>query len=131
MMSGTFLRMFVILLGCYILGITILSLARRKMEDQFCLLWSVMSILMILAGILLRPSQISKYMSISALVIILIALLGTLWGLWFISTQVSVLLRKNQELAMQVTLLNQDCEQMLKEIDTLKKRLEDTEDNVQ
>lgn len=129
MMSGTFLRVFVILLGGYILFITILSLARRKMEDQFCLLWSVMSILMILAGILLRPSQISKYMSISALVIILIALLGTLWGLWFISTQVSVLLRKNQELAMQVTLLNQDCEQMLKDIETLKKKLEDTEDN--
>ena len=44
--------------------------------------------------------------------------------MWFVSTQVSILLRKNQELAMQTSLLNQDSEYMLKEIKELRSRLE-------
>jgi len=46
---------------------------------------------------------------------------GVLWGLWFISTQVSILKRKNQELAMQVSLLNNDCEKILRELEKLKR----------
>lgn len=46
---------------------------------------------------------------------------GLLWDLWFISSQVSILKRRNQELAMQISLLNQDCEKILKELEELRK----------
>lgn len=54
----------------------------------------------------------------------MIALIAVLWGMWFISTQVSILMRKNQEIAMQTSLLNQDCVQLLKKIESLEEELE-------
>lgn len=122
MMMGIGIRIFLILLGIFILCGTILSLAKRKMEEEFCLFWACMAILMVLAGIILRPSQVDKYISFSGLILIMIALLGVLWALWFVSTKVSILVRKNQELAMQVTLLNQDCEKLLKEMERIKEQ---------
>ena len=87
----------------------------------------MMAVLMIVAGILLNPSQIERYISLRGLMLVLIIILGVIWGMWFVSTQVSILLRKNQELAMQTSLLNQDSEYMLKEIKNLKRRLENLE----
>lgn len=124
MIIGDLLKIFMIILGIYLLCMTLLSLAKRKMTEQFCLVWAVMAGLMIVAGILLKPSQIGQYISVRGLLLVLIILLGAIWGLWFISTQVSILLRKNQELAMQTSLLNQDSEYMLKEIKELRSRLE-------
>lgn len=127
MIIGDFLEIFMIILGIYLLCMTVLSLAKRKMTEQFCLVWAVMAILMIVAGILLNPSQIERYISLRGLVLVLIIILGVIWGMWFVSIQVSILLRKNQELAMQTSLLNQDSEYMLKEIKNLKRRLENLE----
>ena len=54
-----------------------------------------------------------RYVSTRGLILTIIIVSGVLWGLWFISTQVSILKRKNQELAMQVSLLNQENERIL------------------
>lgn len=51
-------------------------------------------------------------------------MIGIVWILWFISTQLSILMRKNQELAMQISLLNQDSERMLKKLEELEKRFD-------
>lgn len=61
------------------------------------------------------------YVSTRGLILTIIIVSGVLWGLWFISTQVSILKRKNQELAMQVSLLNNDYEKIIKELEKLKK----------
>lgn len=124
MTGGIFLRVFLIVLGCYLLVITLLSLAKRKMTEQFCLVWSVLSVLMVILGIVIKPSQIERYMRGEILALVLIVVLSVVWGLWFISTQVSILMRKNQELAMQTSLLNQDSENMLRQIDLLKAEIE-------
>lgn len=124
MTGGIFLRVFLIVLGCYLLVITLLSLAKRKMTEQFCLVWSVLSVLIVILGIVIKPSQIERYMRGEILALVLIVVLGVVWGLWFISTQVSILMRKNQELAMQTSLLNQDSENMLRQIDLLKAEIE-------
>ena len=62
-----------------------------------------------------------RYVSTRGLILTIIIVSGVLWGLWFISTQVSILKRKNQELAMQVSLLNNDYEKILKELEKLEK----------
>ena len=80
-----------------------------------------LSALMILSGALLNPSQMKRYVSTRGLILTIIIVSGVLWGLWFISTQVSILKRKNQELAMQVSLLNNDCEKILRELEKLKR----------
>ena len=93
------------------------------MSEQFCLVWALMSVLMVLIGILLKPAYIERFISVRGFILIMIALFGVLWGLWFISTQVSILIRKNQELAIQISLLNQDIERLSGEIENCKKNL--------
>ena len=117
---GDILRLFVIVSGVFMVVRAILSLAKRKMTEPFCLSWMFLSALMILSGALLNPSQMKRYVSTRGLILTIIVS-GVLWGLWFISTQVSILKRKNQELAMQVSLLNNDCEKILRELEKLKR----------
>ena len=62
-----------------------------------------------------------RYVSTRGLILTIIIVSGVLWGLWFISTQVSILKIKNQELAMQISLLNNDCEKILRELEKLKR----------
>ena len=62
-----------------------------------------------------------RYVSTRGLILTIIIVSGVLWGLWFISTHVSILKRKNQELAMQVSLLNNDYEKIIKELEKLEK----------
>ena len=121
MAVGDVLRLFVIIAVVYMFLKAILSLAKRKMTEPFCLAWAVLSALMILSGIILNPSQLDRYVSLRGLILIMIIVSGILWGLWFISTQVSSLKRRNQELAMQISLLNHDCEKMLRELEKLRK----------
>ena len=121
MASGDILRLFVIAAGADMLVKAVLSLAKRKMTEPFCLAWVLLSALMILSGVLLNPSQLDRYISTRGLILIIIVVSGILWGLWFISTQVSLLKRRNQEMAMQISLLNNDCEKILKELEKMKK----------
>ena len=121
MAVGDVLRLFVIVAGAYMFLKAILSLAKRKMSEPFCLAWAVLSALMILSGILLNPSQLDGYISTRGLILIIMIVSGILWGLWFISTQVSILKRRNQELAMQISLVNNDCEKILRELEKLKR----------
>lgn len=120
MASGDILRLFVIAAGAYMLVKAVLSLAKRKMTEPFCLAWVLLSALMV-NGVLLNPSQLDRYISTRGLILIIIVVSGILWGLWFISTQVSLLKRRNQEMAMQISLLNNDCEKILKELEKMKK----------
>ena len=120
---GDILRLFVIVSGVFMVVRAILSLAKRKMTEPFCLAWVFLFALMILSGALLNPShdEAKRYVSTRGLILTIIIVSGVLWGLWFISTQVSILKRKNQELAMQVSLLNNDYEKIIKELEKLEK----------
>ena len=62
-----------------------------------------------------------RYVSTRGLILTIIIVSGVLSGLWFISTQVSILKRKDQELAMQVSLLNNDYEKIIKKLEKLEK----------
>ena len=77
-------------------------------------------VLLMKAGLLLQPYQLDHYVSKRVLILILLMVLSAVWGLWFISTQVSILMRRNQELAMQLSLLNQDSEKLMKELKEIK-----------
>ncbi len=118
---GDILRLFVIVSGVFMVVRAILSLAKRKMTEPFCLSWVFLSALMILSGHFesISDESLCEY---RGLILTIIIVSGVLWGLWFISTQVSILKRKNQELAMQVSLLNNDCEKILRELEKLREK---------
>lgn len=124
MTLGDLLTIFLIMMGICLLVMAILSLAKRKMTELFCLAWAIVSVLLVICGILIEPSELERYVSLRILILIFLITVGVVWTLWFISTQLSILMRKNQELAMQISLLNQDSERMMKKLEELEKRID-------
>lgn len=108
MSAGNWLRLFLVLMGGFLLWMTLVSLAKRKFTDQFCMLWGLISGCLVLGGILVNPTQISRYISDAGLLLVLIIACGVLYLAWCFSREISALTRKNQELAMQLSLLNQE-----------------------
>ena len=47
---GNLLKAFIIILGVVLLMKAVFSLAKRKMTEPFCLVWAILSCLMIIAG---------------------------------------------------------------------------------
>lgn len=119
---GIYVKLFFIVLALFLLGRTWVSLAKRKMTDHFCLAWAFLAVLIGLAGILLQPSQIEHYISWRGMILGMIILVGIIGSLWFLSMQVSILMRKNQELAMQTSLLNQDYMTLIRRVEELEKQ---------
>ena len=113
------LRLIMILAGIVLFGGVIVSLAKKRMTDTICLMWGVISFLIILGGIFLRPTQVNKYMSTAGIVLVILIIFCVAIGLYFLSVQISILTRKNQELAMHVSLINQENEQLIKRIQAL------------
>lgn len=111
MSTGNWLRLIMIVAGLLILWMTLLSLARRKFTDGFSMLWGMLSACMILGGIVLSPQEIGSIISDTGLLITLVAGFGMLGMAWGFSWEISALQRKNHELAMQVSLLNQEMEE--------------------
>ena len=114
MSVGNWLRLFLVVFGAILIWLTLVSLARRKFTDQFCMLWGLIAVCMVLGGILLNPTEISRYVSNTGLLLVVIIFTGVLYMAWCFSREISSLTRKNQELAMQLSLLNQEHDQVQK-----------------
>lgn len=108
MSAGNWIRLFLVIAGGIVLWRTLVALARRKITDFFCMLWGLVSLCMVLAGLLLNPTEISSYVSNAGLALTLVLFVGSLCITWYISREISALTKKNQELAMQLSLLNQE-----------------------
>lgn len=119
MSQGNVLQIIIIITGIFLLCVTTTSLARRKMTESFCITWGLISVMIILAGILLRPVGWSKYVSTLGMMLVLIVIFCVIYVAYFLSSKVSELSRKNQELAIQVSLLNQENERILERIEEL------------
>jgi hypothetical protein len=66
------LRLIIALTGVGVFAVTLSSLARRKMTESFCLTWGLVAVMMIIAGLVLRPYGIADLMSVTALVVIVV-----------------------------------------------------------
>lgn len=118
--AGLILQIILVAAGVLIVCLTLLSLANGKMTEPFCLMWGLFAIVLILAGIMLRPVGWDEYVSPIGLVLILIMITCGIHFLYFVTCRVSELMRKVNELAIQVSLLHTEKEAMQKEIDRLK-----------
>ena len=105
------LRISFIVVGIILFCVTMTSLAKRKMTETFCMIWGGVSCLLIIAGILLRPVILKNYISTAGLVILALGIYCIICGAYILSTMISDLTRKNRELAIQVSILQRECEQ--------------------
>lgn len=116
MSVGDGLRLFMIVVGLIILGMTVMSLARRHMTEIFSIAWGAAAIIIICAGIILRPTEWNRYISWGGLFLILLGVSLLLAGAFFFSLTISKLTRQVKELAIQVSLLNQENSMILREL---------------
>lgn len=116
MVAGVCLRIMLIAVGVVILGVTTVSLAKKHMTESFCLFWGLTSVLFIAAGILLQPMGWNRIMSWSALIIIFFGILCILIAGFYFSVRISRLMRQVTELAIQISLLNQENEMLLRQV---------------
>ncbi len=113
METTALLRLLMEIGGIVLLVITFLSYAKRKMTAEIGLLWVFFSILIIVTGAvpdcLVFVGQIRKSVAIVLFCVVFFILLILL----YLSIVISRLLRRNQELAIQVSLLIHDNERIL------------------
>ena len=106
--AGDGLRIFMIAIGVVILAVTITSLARKHMTESFCIAWGIVAAGSICAGLVLRPTEWSHYVSWQGLMLILLGGVFVLAGAFFCSLRISRLNREVKELAIRVALLDQE-----------------------
>lgn len=119
MTSGQVFCVFMIGTGVILLITVLLSLAKRRMTEPFCLAWGFFALLLLLAGCLLHPTELDKYISATGMLLILFLIYSVLVSAYALSRALSVLIRKNRELAVQVSILNAETERMSRELDAL------------
>ena len=102
--------------GLAILSVTVVSLAKKHLTEAFCIVWGIVAVMFICAGIVLRPAQWKIYISWSGLLLVLFGVVLVLAGAFFFSVRISVLTRQIKELTIQVSLLNQENAMILREL---------------
>lgn len=119
MTSGQVFCIFMIGTGVVLLVIVLLSLAKRRMTEPFCLAWGFFALLLLLAGFLLHPTELDRYISATGMLLILFLFYSVLVSAYALSRALSVLIRKNRELAVQVSILNMEMERITGEVNVL------------
>ena len=112
----TIIRILMVGTGILFLVLAFWAYTRQKLNDSMALIWAFVSIALVITG---AVPAVSKHLSESLLIFMFIICLLLLFWLFKVSKAVSVLSMKNQELAMQVSLLNQENERILHKLGIL------------
>lgn len=107
------LRIILFVMGVAMLVITVSSLAKRKINESFSLVWGIISVALIVMGIIISPVEWNDYISTGGLFLILVIMFSIVYAAYFTSIRISQLTRENTELAIQVSLLNQENQRIL------------------
>lgn len=127
---GIILKAVIIIVGVFLLGDAVFSLAKRRMTESFCLMWGLVSVLTIIGGCIIRPSRLSALISPVSFVIILIIFFLLVYIALFFSRAISELMRKNTELAIRLTLLTQEKDEIREELEKIRKSEENISESV-
>lgn len=123
-MMADILRMIVIIEGAALLVMAFLSFVHRKVTESIALSWGGFAVIMILVGAIPALAGWSSWIPPKAVPAFVLISAAMLLGVFYISCAVSQLIRKNQELAMHVSLLNQENESILEELRALREQKE-------
>ena len=113
------IRLFLIIVGLSFLLLTFLTFITKKISPGMGVLWVLASFVLFVMGFLPVWETWMRLVSRPVTIMVFILGLAFLIGLFLVCLSVSNLLSRNRELAMQVSLLNQENEQILKELERL------------
>lgn len=109
---GGVMKAFLAALGLVIFFSNLDALAKRKMYPTFSVAWSLISIVLVALGVVLRLDLLELYMSWRAVALIMLGSTFVIGSVYISSVQISGLLSRNQELTMQVALLNEEMSRL-------------------
>lgn len=116
MTSSLFFRMLIIIAGICLLLLTFYMYSKRKLTDSIALGWAAFSVIMIMAGAIRAWSGWSKALALASYPMVF-----SMGGLIILiifrhSVHLSLMIMKNQELAMYVSILSQENEEILRKL---------------
>lgn len=118
------LRVLVSGAGVLLLFLSFLQFVRKKMTEGIGLAWGIFSVFLCLLGVIPGLAVWTKYIVGKGAVALFLLTLFSIFGVFSLSSIVSTLVMKNRELAMQVSLLNQEHEQFMKELRAMEHQIE-------
>jgi hypothetical protein len=128
MEASDFFRVIVVIAGIALLMMTFYMYSRRKLTDSIAMGWAVFSLAIILAGAIRAWSGWSRAMALASYpMVFLLAGLIIVIIFWH-SVHLSLQIMKAHELAMHVSLLNQENEQIIQKLQSMENKLALLED---
>ncbi len=109
---GIILRLVMVIGGIFLLIVSVLSLARRKMTESLCVAWGLFAVLLVLGGILLRPTRLGDYMSAKGVILVILVGVLAVAAAYGVCRMLATLVRQNRELMMEVALLNEEVQRL-------------------
>ena len=118
---GIILRVFLCAEGVGIMFRILGALARRNMVEVYSVSWEFFAIFLILAGIVIRPMSLERYIGWPFFWVLLCFVIIAIEGMFRITEHLSEFLRKSTELEMQVSLLNEENYRLKKRLEKMRK----------
>lgn len=119
MQAEVVFRIVAVVAGAILLVLAFTSLVKKQMTEGIALGWAIGSVIAILIGAVPSLSEWSRKLSTGSIIALLLFAVFVVGYVFKISSDLSKLKMKNQELAMQVSLLNQENERILNELERM------------
>ncbi len=119
MQAEVVFRIVAVVAGALLLVLAFTSLVKKQMTEGIALGWAIGSVIAILIGAVPSLSEWSRKLSTGSIIALLLFAVFVVGYVFKISSDLSKLKMKNQELAMQVSLLNQENERILNELERM------------
>lgn len=112
-------KLVLIITGVIIMTVTFILHAKKKLTVDLSVAWEGIGFALILIGVVPVFSSWCELLGRGTMIAMFLVGALAIWGLFEVSILISRLTMKVRELAMQVSLLNQENERMLQELSEL------------
>lgn len=113
------LRIVMVATGCLFLILNFVTYVKKNLTEKFTWMWTFFCIVMILSGIVPGLDRWSYQLNSWGYVALCIILILIVQFIFIISKEIANLKKRNKELAMHVSLLNQENERILAELEKI------------
>ena len=128
MRDGIFIQILLVAFGLSMFITGIISLVRRKMSEVVVIPWGIGAVIFIILGIVIRPDGWKSYLSVYGLVMIIVIFVVATYAIYFFCIRITENMKKNNELAIQVSILNSEVEELRKKMVVLEETESDNEE---
>ena len=107
-------KVFMVAVGIVLFAVNLVYMSKRKMRPSIGVVWSVLALIAVVAGVILRMDMLERYMSWKAVIAAMLGAAALVVGFYVSALNISELRNQSQELFMQVVLLNEENSRLRK-----------------